>query len=88
MQKSQSNMLLLVKHIQYNKYSWHICGDLKVNFLDSQLNLFSTNLGVVSDDHEKSFHQEISVKEETYQSKHNPSILLNTAGSQLCMPLS
>jgi hypothetical protein len=32
------NMYLLVKHIQYNRDFWHVCGDLKVIiFLGLQL---------------------------------------------------
>jgi hypothetical protein len=30
MKESYYNMHLLVKHIQYDSYSWHICEDLKV----------------------------------------------------------
>lgn len=30
MKESYDSMHHLVKHNQYNKYSWHMCGDLKV----------------------------------------------------------
>jgi hypothetical protein len=30
MKESYENMKLLVENIQYQKYNWNICGDLKV----------------------------------------------------------
>ncbi len=30
MKETYENMKLLLKHIQYTKYNWNICGDLKV----------------------------------------------------------
>lgn len=30
MKETYENMELLLKHIQYTKYNWNICGDLKV----------------------------------------------------------
>ena len=40
---------------------------IKVHFLKSQLNEFPANLGDVSDEHGKRFHQDIKVMEERYQ---------------------
>jgi hypothetical protein len=33
MKQSYENMKLLVENIQYEKYKWNICGDLKVTAL-------------------------------------------------------
>jgi len=33
MKESYENMKLLVENIQYEKYNWNICGDLKVTAL-------------------------------------------------------
>lgn len=33
MKESYDNIYLLVKHIQHDKYTWHIYGDLKVSAL-------------------------------------------------------
>jgi len=33
MKESYENMKLLVENIQYEKYNWDICGDLKVTAL-------------------------------------------------------
>jgi len=30
MKETYENMEMLLKHIQYSKYNWNICGDLKV----------------------------------------------------------
>ena len=45
---------------------------LKIHFLHFHLNLFSPNLGAVSDEHGERFHQNITKKESTYQGKWNP----------------
>jgi hypothetical protein len=48
---------------------------LKVHFLDSHLDFFPENLGVVSDEHGERFHQDISNMEKRYQGKWSPSML-------------
>jgi len=39
MKESYENMKLLVENIQYDKYNWNICGDLKVTALLLSLQL-------------------------------------------------
>ncbi|KAK9729027.1 hypothetical protein QE152_g16919 [Popillia japonica] len=48
---------------------------LKTHFLHSQLNFFSPNLGDVSDEHGKRFHQVISTVEKRYEGKWNSEML-------------
>ncbi|UYV80917.1 hypothetical protein LAZ67_19002179 [Cordylochernes scorpioides] len=44
---------------------------LKIYFLHSHLDLFSDNLGAVSDEHGERFHQDISSMEKRYQALQN-----------------
>ena len=44
MKETYENMALLLDHIQYNKYNWNICGDLKVVALLLGLQLGYTKL--------------------------------------------
>jgi hypothetical protein len=48
---------------------------LKMHFLDSHLDFFPENLGVVSNKHREQFHQNISTMEKRYKDKWNPSML-------------
>ena len=48
---------------------------LKIHFLHSHLNFFLPNLGAVSDEHGKRFHQEITKMECNYQGKWNPGMM-------------
>ena len=48
---------------------------LKVRFLDSHLDFFHKNLGDVSDEHGKQFHQDMSVIEIRYKRKWSVSML-------------
>jgi len=48
---------------------------LKIHFLESHLDIFPENLGEVSDEHGKRFHQDILVMEKRYQGKWTLSML-------------
>ena len=48
---------------------------LKINFVDSHLDLLPENLGSVSDEHGERFHQDISTMEKRYEGKWIPSML-------------
>jgi hypothetical protein len=48
---------------------------LKVHFLGSHLDFFPENLGAVSDEHERDFHQAIYNMEKRYQGKWSLSML-------------
>ena len=48
---------------------------LKIHFLPSHLNLFSQNLGAVSDEHGERFNQDITKMESNYQDKWNPRMM-------------
>ena len=48
---------------------------LKVHFLDTHLDFFPENLGVVSNEHREQFHQNLSTIEKRYKDKWNPSML-------------
>ena len=48
---------------------------LKIHFLHSHLDFFPPNLGAVSDEHGKRFHQDILCIEKRYQGKWSPSML-------------
>jgi len=49
---------------------------LKIHFLHSHLDFyFPINLGVVSDERDKQFHQDIQLKEKLYQGFWNISML-------------
>ena len=48
---------------------------LKINFLDSHLDFFPENLGVVSDEHGERFHQDISHIERRYNGKWSEAML-------------
>ena len=48
---------------------------LKVHFLHSHLDLFSENLGAVSDEQGERFHQDIATMEKRYQDHWNPTML-------------
>jgi hypothetical protein len=53
---------------------------LEVNFLDSHLGFFPENIGAVSDEHGKRFHQEISTMADRYQGQWSPSMLADYSG--------
>jgi hypothetical protein len=63
-----SDLLTAYKAMGYNM-------SLKVHFLDSHIDFFPENLGVVSDEHGERFHQDISNMEERYQGKWSLSML-------------
>ena len=48
---------------------------LKIDFLHSHPNFFPPNLGAVSDEHGKRFHQDIRKMESNYQGKWNPGMM-------------
>ena len=48
---------------------------LKIQFLESRLDFFPENLGEVSDEHGKRFHQYIMTTEKRYQGKWTSSML-------------
>jgi hypothetical protein len=43
MKETNENLKLLLKNLEYSKYGWHICGDLKVVSLLIGLQLGYTN---------------------------------------------
>jgi hypothetical protein len=53
---------------------------LKVHFLDSHLDFFPENLGIVSDEHGQRCHQDISTMSKRYQASGVPVCWLITAG--------
>jgi len=48
---------------------------LKMHFLFSHLDFFPLNCGVVSNEHEERFHQDISVMEHSYKGKWSAAML-------------
>jgi len=48
---------------------------LKIHFLFSHADFFPLNCGDVSDEHEESFHQDISVMENRYKGKWSAAML-------------
>ena len=48
---------------------------LKLHFLHSQLEFFPDNLGAVSDEHSKRFHQDIANVETRYKGKSNANMM-------------
>ena len=48
---------------------------LKLYFLHAHLDFFPTNLGAVSDEHGKQFHQDIAWIESRYKGKFNASMM-------------
>ena len=48
---------------------------LKIHFLHSHLNFFPPNLGAMSDEHGKRFHQDSKMMESNYQGKWNPGMM-------------
>ncbi|GBN54611.1 hypothetical protein AVEN_39743-1 [Araneus ventricosus] len=48
---------------------------LKLHVLDSHLNFFPQNLGAISDEHGKRFHQDISMFERRFSGRWNRSTL-------------
>ena len=48
---------------------------LKLHFLHSHLEFFPDNLGAVSDEHSKRFHQDIAVVETRYKGKSNANMM-------------
>jgi hypothetical protein len=48
---------------------------LKINFLESHLDIFPENLGEVSDEHGERFHKDIMAIEKRYQGKWTSSML-------------
>jgi len=50
---------------------------LKIHFLNSHLDFFPPNLGVVSDEYGKRFHTDISTMEKRYAGKSSQKEILN-----------
>ena len=51
---------------------------VKIHFLESHLDFFPENLGEVSDEHGKRFHQDIMAMEKRYQGKWTSSMLADS----------
>ena len=51
------------------------CMSLKLHFLNSHLNFFRDNLGNVSEEYGKKFHQDIQVMEKSYQGRWNEAMM-------------
>ena len=67
-----------VKLVQKLLKSYHTLGctmSLKIHFLDSHFDFFSTNLGSVSDEHGERFHKDIQTFEKRYQGRWDASML-------------
>lgn len=62
------NLLLKYKSLGCNM-------SLKIHFLDSHLDFFTSNCGAVSDEHGERFHQDIAAMETRYQGNWSPSML-------------
>jgi len=63
-----NNLLQSYQNLAYNVSE-------KIHFLNSHLNFFPENCGVVSDEHGERFNQHISSMEERYQGKWNCAML-------------
>jgi len=50
---------------------------LKIHMLHSHLDFFLENCGMVSDEHGKRFHEEITTMEKKYQGKWSTSMLID-----------
>ena len=50
---------------------------LKVHFLETHLNFFYKNLGNVSDEHDKRFHQDVAIIEKRFKEKGSVGMLAN-----------
>ena len=50
---------------------------VKVHFLHSQLNVFPSNLGAVSEEQGERFHQDIKTIEQIYQGRWNTNMILS-----------
>lgn len=59
--------------MQYQKLGCNM--SLKIHFLNSHLDFFPDNCGMVSDEHGERFHQDISTMEQRYQGKWSTSML-------------
>ena len=58
--------------------SFHAFGcriSLKMHFLDSHLDFFKDNLGDVSEEHGKRFHQDIATVEKRYQARWDTALM-------------
>ena len=60
---------------------------IKVHFLHSHLDLFSENLGALSDKQAERFHQKISEMEERYQGRWDAVMLADYCGLSNVIPL-
>jgi hypothetical protein len=50
---------------------------LKIHFLNSHLDFFLLNLGIVSDEHGERFHPDISTMEKGYAGKSSQNMLVD-----------
>ena len=48
---------------------------MKIHFLDSHIDFFTPNIGAVSDEYDKRFHQQIKEMEIRYQGKETVNML-------------
>ena len=53
------------------------CMSLKLHFLHSHLDFFQDNLGNVSEEHDKRFHQDIQMMEKRYQGRGYEAMMGN-----------
>ena len=65
----------LVSELLQNYEKMGCSMSLKINFLDSHLDFFSSNIGSVSDEHGECFHRKISTMENRYKVKWSPGML-------------
>ena len=58
---------------------------LKIPFLNSHLDFFPLNLGIVSNEHGERFHPDMSTKEKRYAGKSSQNMLVDCCWNHLQM---
>jgi hypothetical protein len=64
------NMLKTLSYMGWNM-------SLKLHFLHSHLDVFTSKCGYVSDEHDERFHKDVSVVEKLYQGQWSQGMLIN-----------
>ena len=76
-----------IKNLLKYYLAMRCCMSRKIHFLNSHLDFFPENLGMVSDEHGEQFHQNISAMEKRYQGFWNDSILADYCWAQQFLTL-
>ncbi|GBM07256.1 hypothetical protein AVEN_25506-2-1, partial [Araneus ventricosus] len=84
MKETYHNLKQFLEMINYSKYGWKICAELKafgcnmslkIHFLYSHLNFFTDNCGQLNDEDGEGFHQDIANMEKRYQGNWSMAML-------------